>query len=156
MIFMRIDEHILALLRSKNIPFTDFTHEPVYTSEQASRVRGVELKSGVKALCLKTGHGEFLMVLVRADKRADLKAISGKENSPVKLASPAEVLEHTGCEIGSVPPFGFPRPLKTYFDREILDNTEVNFNIGLHTRSLRMAAKDLLKVLDQPVLYDNR
>jgi len=145
---MRIDDHIIALLQSKHIPFTDFTHEPVFTSEQASRIRGVELRSGVKALCLKNSRGEFLMALVRADKKADLNKISELEQSPVKLAAPADVLEQTGCEIGSVPPFGFARQLKTYLDRDILNEGDVNFNIGLHTRSLRMAAKDLLKVID--------
>ncbi len=145
---MDVTSAILDRLRQKKIPYTDFTHEPVFTSEQASRVRGVELKSGVKALVLKNGRGDFLMVLVRADKRADLEKIAKLEKSSVKLASPADVLEQTGCEIGSVPPFGFARPLKTYVDRDILNEEEVNFNIGLHTRSLRMAAKDLLKVID--------
>ena len=41
---------IRELLDDSRVEYRIFEHEPVYTSEQASRVRGVELKTGVKAL----------------------------------------------------------------------------------------------------------
>lgn len=44
---------IKELLNSNGITYEVSEHEPVYTSEQAAKVRGVELKTGVKALVLK-------------------------------------------------------------------------------------------------------
>jgi len=107
----------------------------------------------VKALVCKTSAKKFILVLVRADKRADLDSVVELEGAKkVSLASPEEVLKHTGCKIGSVPPFGHKKALKTYLDREILEEDEVNFNIGEHTKSIRMKAGDLLRVMG-PVLF---
>jgi Ala-tRNA(Pro) deacylase len=141
-------ENIKRILDAKGISYHISEHAAVYTSEDAARVRGVDVRTGVKALVTKTAEGGLLLILVRADKRADLESIALMEGTrKLKLASPQEVLEATGCEIGSVPPFGHVTKLKTYFDREILENEEVNFNAGLHTVSVRMNAKDLKDVV---------
>jgi Ala-tRNA(Pro) deacylase len=140
------------MLDEDGVEYELLEHEPVYTSKQAAEVRGVSVRTGVKALVLKTKESEYILALVRADKRADLKAVASAHGTKkVKLANPAEVLEITGCEIGSVPPFGHIKALKTYMDRDILKEDEVNFNIGSHTKSVRMKAQDLLKVI-KPVL----
>ncbi len=148
-----IEKKIVKMLEEQGVKYEILEHEPVYTSEQAAEVRGVSLRTGVKALVCKTAEGKIILVLVRADKRADLDRVAKLEGAKkVSLASPEEVLKHSGCEIGSVPPFGHPKPLKTYLDREILKEDEVNFNIGEHTKSIRMRAGDLLKVME-PVLF---
>jgi len=139
---------VRQVLDEKGIDYQVSEHEPVYTSEDAARVRGVDVKTGVKALLVKTAEARFVMILVCADKRADLNRIAELEGTKnVRLASPSEVLEVTGCEIGSVPPFGHITKLKTYLDREIMDNEYVNFNAGLHTVSVRMRAEDLRDVV---------
>jgi Ala-tRNA(Pro) deacylase len=92
------------------------------------------------------------MVLVRADKRVDLKLVGELEGKKVRLAMPEEVLKETGCEVGSVPPFGFSKRLKTYLDREILEEEKVTFNAGLHNVSVVMRGSDLPKVVE-PVLF---
>ena len=136
------------MLADNKVNYDIFDHEPVYTSEQAARIRDVDVKTGVKALVLKTHEDRFILVLVRADKRADLEKIAELEGTKnVRLANPQDVFEVTGCEIGSVPPFGHLTELKTYMDREILENDEVNFNCGLHTKSIKMKSQDLLKVI---------
>ena len=145
---MSVLENVKRILDEKGIDYRIFEHEPVYTSEQAARVRGVDVKTGVKAMVLKTEKGEYVMALVRADKRVDLDRISGLEGSPVKLAPPLEVLEVVGCEVGSVPPFGHETRLKTYLDRDILENEFVSFNCGEHTKSITMRADDLKKVVE--------
>lgn len=148
-----IEKKIIRMLDEKKIPYEKSEHEPVYTSEQAAGVRGVSLRTGVKALVCKTSENRIILVLVRADKRADLDRVAKLEGTKkVGLASPGEVLRHAGCKIGSVPPFGHPRPLKTYLDRDILKEDEVNFSIGEHTKSISMRAGDLLKLME-PVLF---
>jgi Ala-tRNA(Pro) deacylase len=141
-------ERVREALGSRNIRYELSVHEPVYTSEQAARVRGVSIRTGVKALVLKTYEHRFIVALVRADKKVDLEKVAELEGTRnVRLANPQEVFEVTGCEIGSVPPFGHLTNLKTYMDREILENDEVNFNCGLHTKSIKMKSQDLLKVV---------
>jgi len=148
-----VTQDVKRILDEAGVEYKLLEHEPVYTSQQAADVRGVDVKTGVKALVVKTYEDKYLMILVRADKRADLERIARLEKTKkVRLVSAEEVKEQTGCEIGSVPPFGHKNFMKTYMDEDILKNNEVNFNIGEHTKSIRMKAKDLLKVID-PVMY---
>jgi len=143
-----------GLLDSNGIPYEVLEHVPVYTSEEAAKVKGVELKTGVKALILKTEEGNFIMGLVAADRKIDLKKLAKiVETKKLQLASPQEVLKITGCEIGSVHPFGNLHGLPTYLDSSILENDMVNFNAGLHTVSIQMRVKDLIKAI-RPVVKD--
>ena len=143
---------IKELLDRKGILCQVLEHEPVYTSEQAAKVRGVELRTGVKALVLKTDKGDFIIGLVAGDRRVDLKKLAKIVGTKsLRLANPQEVLIETGCEIGSVHPFGNLHHLPTYLDVSLLENEMVNFNAGLHTVSIQMKTKDLIKALN-PVI----
>ena len=143
---------IKKLLDQNEISYEISEHEPVYTSEQAAKVRGVELKTGVKALMLKTEEGYFVTGLVAADRKIDLKKLAKiLRTKKLRLASPQEVLKITSCEIGSMHPFGNLHDLPTYMDNSILENNIVNFNAGLHTVSVQMKAKDLIKII-RPII----
>jgi Cys-tRNA(Pro) deacylase len=143
---------IKELLNSNGITYEVSEHEPVYTSEQAAKVRKVELKTGVKALVLKTDEASLIMGLIAADKKIDLKKLAKiARTKKLRLASPQEVLKITGCEVGSVHPFGNLHRLPTYLDSSILENNMVNFNAGLHTVSIEIKAKDLVKAI-RPVI----
>ncbi len=92
-----------------------FEHEPVITSEQAAQTRGFALKQGIKALLFTNGNGEWVIVDIPANQKAHLKKIAeirGWSKRDIRMATPEEVVEITGCEIGSVPPLwpqnGYP------------------------------------------------
>ena len=141
------------MLKESGFEHEIMEHEAVFTSDAAAKIRGVELRTGVKALVLKTPDGRFIMGLCPGDKRIDLKHIAKLECAKkVSLASPEEVLHITGCKVGSVPPFGHPKKLKTYMDKEVLENEWVNFNIGLYTKSAKMRPDDLKRLIE-PVLF---
>ena len=145
---MNVEENLISILEEENIDYERTEHEPVYTSKQASEVRGVPLDTGVKAMVLERADGEMILGLVPADHRIDLKAIGDAESSQVDLADPDEVLEVVGCEIGSVPPFGHQKPLKTYLDPEVLEKDRVNFNAGKHEVSVDIDPEDLKKCIE--------
>ena len=69
----------------------------------------------------------------------------------IELADAKDVRKVTGCNIGSVPPFGNLFGLKVYFDKLVTENDIVAFNAGSHTRSVKMKAKDLVKVVNPVV-----
>lgn len=145
---------VKKLLDQNKIAYVVSEHAPVYTSEEAAKVRGVELKTGVKALILKTDSGDFVVALIAANRKIDLKklakAIGAKK---LRLASAKEVLMVAGCEVGSVHPFGNLFGLPTYSDGSVLENDMVNFNAGMHTVSIQMKAKDLVKTV-RPIITD--
>ncbi len=143
----KMPDRICQQLDELHIWYKRFTHPPVFTSEEAAKVRGVPLESGVKAMVLKTARRVFVLALVPAHFRVDLKQIQKLEGARLKLAKPVEVLEQTGCAIGSVPPFGFEKPIKTYCDKRVFENQTVNFNIGDHSQSITMSGADLRTVL---------
>jgi len=139
---------VKGLLDRNGIVYEVSEHAPVYTSEQAARIRGVELKTGVKALVFRTEQGSFILGLIAADKKMDLKKLAKIVGTRrLELASPQDVLKATGCEIGSVHPFGNLFGLPTYMDPSVLENDSVNFNAGLHTVSIYMKARDLVKAI---------
>lgn len=147
-------ENVLKTLEEKKIDYKKFEHEPVNTSEEAAKLRGVELKTGVKALLLKTSEGSFIMVLIEADKKVDIKKIAQMENTKkLQFAKAEEVLAEVGCEPGGVPPFGYTKNgeshrIKTYIDKNISNNKSVNFNAGDRRVSVSMKGKDLEKVIE--------
>jgi Ala-tRNA(Pro) deacylase len=145
---------IRKLLNNNKVWYEVSEHKPVYTSEHAAKVRGVKLKTGVKALILKAQEEKVFMGLISADKKMNFKKLAKIIGTKkLSLASPQEVLKITGCEIGSVHPFGNLHNLMTYTDVSVLENYMVNFNAGLLTVSIQMKAKDLVKIVE-PIIKD--
>lgn len=145
---MDVENNLISILEEEDIDYDRTTHEPVYTSKQASEVRGVPLDTGVKAMVLEREDGELILGLVPADYRINLEGIGDEEGQDIDLADPNEVLEVAGCEIGSVPPFGHLQPLKTYLDPEVLDKDRVNFNAGKHEVSVDLNPEDLVRCIE--------
>src|ERR1700684_4055668 len=95
-----------ALLESAGVPFTVSQHAPVFTSAEAAAGRGPTLASGAKALVCKLDD-HFVMLIMPADRKLDSKRLRQEQKAKsVRFADRAEVLELTGLEPGSIPPFG--------------------------------------------------
>ncbi|MBS3175713.1 hypothetical protein J4457_00570 [Candidatus Woesearchaeota archaeon] len=71
---MEIYQKIKSLLEQNNISFQEKVHPPTHTSEDSARLRGEPLKIGAKALLLNGDKG-FLLVILPADRRVDLKKL---------------------------------------------------------------------------------
>jgi prolyl-tRNA editing enzyme YbaK/EbsC (Cys-tRNA(Pro) deacylase) len=145
-------DRILQLLKKEHIPFEHFVHAPVYTSEQAAAARNGKIHNGVKAMVLETDRG-IVLALLAADLKLDLKKLAHLfQFKKLQLAKKEKVLEKTGCEPGSAPPFGFTQPMPTYIDESVFDHASAEFNIGLLTESVRLKTRDLRLILPQKLL----
>jgi prolyl-tRNA editing enzyme YbaK/EbsC (Cys-tRNA(Pro) deacylase) len=96
---------------------------PADTSTAKAAALAVNAPQGsiVKSLIF-LADGARLLVLVAGDQRADakrLRAILGLSKRRLRIARPAEVLEHTSFEVGGVPPLGHREPLRTLVDRTL-------------------------------------
>ena len=148
-VFERIEEK----LQQAGIAFTVTRHEPVYTSEEAARIRGVPLSSGAKALVVKAGEA-FCLLVVPADRKLDSKkARSALGVKALRFASREEVLQLTGLQPGSIPPFGSLFGLATSCDPALAGNPSINFNAGDHSVSIAMTYADYLSA-EQPRLLE--
>ncbi|MCA9379300.1 hypothetical protein KC640_02630, partial [Candidatus Dojkabacteria bacterium] len=140
---------ILQLLASRGIKFQHAEHEETPTSEDAARVRGVELSTGVKALILKDKKdGHNVMLCVPGDRKANIKALEEILGSKLEMEKPEVILQKFGLQIGGVPPLGNLIGIPVYFDQAIADIGEANFNCGLRTESIAMDSKDLIAATD--------
>ncbi len=147
---------LLELFKSKGVEYILFEHQPVYTSEEASKVRNVELKTGVKAMLVRSKDGgNYLLADIAADRRIDFpKLESLAKTKHFRFATRDEVLAATRCEPGSVHPLGRLFGIETFLDNSVLENEYVNFNIGMLTKSVKIRSEDLLRVLEPDLLAD--
>ena len=150
-----VEKRIKQILIEKNIPFEEFEHEAVYTSEQAAAVRGLgSAKEGIKSMIFGTEAGKFILVLNPGDKKIDTKKIARLEKvNRLFLAAPEKVEKIAGIPIGCVAPFGLKTKLKTYLNEQLFENEYLYFNPGSHTKTIKIKAADLLKILDTLIKF---
>ena len=145
-------DQIIELLDSENIEYKLTEHEAVRTSEEAARVRGVDIKTGAKAMVVKSKDEYFLLVLP-ASKRINWRkvkdALGAKE---IRFATEEEAEKVTNVQMGAVPPFGNIIGIPTYFDEEITRIEQLNFNPGSRTHSISMKSADLIRVVNPVVI----
>jgi Ala-tRNA(Pro) deacylase len=148
---------IKTLIESKGFEYKHLVHEHVITSRDAADIRDTNIEDALKAIILKMqamdGKYEFIQVVIPANERIDLKKLKiilGSKN--ISLASPIEVLEKTGCSVGSVPPFANLFGLKVYADDSILKKDLVVFSAGTHTDSIQMSAKDYYSLIEPKII----
>lgn len=148
---LSVHDKILAKLQAAGVNYQYHVHPPVYTSEEAAKIRGTKLNQAAKALVVQIDK-EYAVFVVPGDQRADLDALAKKTKAKkVRMASKESVLSKTGIEVGAIPPFGSTMEIKTYLDSRLTKVKEISFNIGLHDRSATIATEDYLRV-EQPTL----
>ncbi len=101
--------------------------ESAATAEGAAAALGCELARIVKSL-LFLADGEPVLALVSGANRLDerkLAALTGVARKRVRRADAATAREATGFAIGGVAPFGHPRALPVYLDRDLLAHATV-------------------------------
>ena len=139
-------DRVESLLNEQGIAYQVLRHEPVYTSDEAARVRRTPLASGAKALVLQ-GRRDFVMFVVPADRKLDSHAVRRTKGwRKLRFATREEVMELTGLAPGSIPPFGSLFGLATLFDKRLGENEVINFNAGEHGVSVRMRHADYILV----------
>jgi Cys-tRNA(Pro) deacylase len=140
-------QQIIELLDKNHIEYKLTEHEPVRTSEEAAKVRGVDVKTGAKAMVVKSKDTYFLLVLP-ADQRINWKKVKSVLNvKDIRFATEEEAEKVTHVQMGAVPPLGNVLNLPTYFDESIKEIEIVNFNRGSRTHSISMKTIDLIDLV---------
>jgi Ala-tRNA(Pro) deacylase len=144
-------ERLQALLASRGIACEVLRHEPVFTSEEAARVRGTPLGSGAKALVCKADE-RFVMIVLPADRKLSSKGVRQAEGvKSLRFATREEVEQRTGLAPGSIPPFGSLFGLPVWCDERLGEHERINFNAGDHAISISLTYADYLAA-EQPKL----
>ncbi len=147
--FLQIKE----LLDQHHVSYYVMDHAPTPTSEIAVRVTGTKPEEGAKAIVLRS-KGRFLMCVLSGNRKIDLKKVRMiLGHKTLSLATPEEVKKATGCDIGSVHPFGNLCGIQLYADRNLIKHEMMTFSAGMVTKSIRMKSEEYLQ-LSKAVVED--
>ncbi len=115
--------------------------KPVKTVEQAVKVTGSRPEQIIKSLLFISEKGPIL-VIVDGKSKVDLNKLE-RMLGKVRLATPEEVKQITGFEVGAVPPVGIK--VKTIVDPTVLEN---EFVIGGGGRTDRLSELNPEKIVE--------
>lgn len=136
-------------LEKLGIPHRIFQHKnPVTSLEQAASDRGQRPGQVVRSILFRVGEGEFIMALVAGPAQISWKILRKHlGQSRLTMATEDEVLAATGYRVGTVGPFGLPRPLKVLIDASILKEEEISIGSGMCNTAVIMKSADLQRAL---------
>lgn len=147
---MTVFERIIELLDKNHIQYQSLEHEPTKTCADAARIRGTSPNQGAKALvCI--ADKKPIMIVLPCSRKLDTKLFKAAFNvKDLRFASPDEVKQITGLEIGSIPPWGSLFNLTTHLDLALASQKQIAFNAGDINRSIIMNYADYHR-LENPV-----
>ena len=148
----QVYENIKSILVTNQIEIEEIQHEEVHTTDDSKRERtaqGWTEGIGSKNLVFHA-KGKFYLVVTTAQK--EIKARKFKKEfgtKDIRFAYQEELTEHTGCEIGSIPPFGYlNEELPIFVDKEIFTYPFFMFNPAFNTKSIRVKTEDLKRIYE--------
>lgn len=146
---------IKDFLTHNNCWFETFEHEPVRTSEEASKVRpGYSLQQGAKAIIVRVkktgGEKRFVMFVIPATLRFDNEKVKTLfDAKDIRFASEEEISTLTnGIQVGGVPPFGNLFNLEVIADPKLFENERIVFNAGDRRFSIAMKSEEYKKLVN--------
>jgi Ala-tRNA(Pro) deacylase len=160
---MATPEELLEYLDDLGIHHRTIDHPPVFTVDEAKRLRGTLPGGNCKSLFLKNKKGVMWLVVVPEDQRVDLDGLAESlESKRLSFGSPERLMRYLGVNPGAV------TPLAAVNDRdgvvtvavatELLAYEQLNFHPLVNDRTTTISSPDLLRFLEatghQPLLLE--
>ena len=139
-------ERVRAALLAAGIP-AELVHfdATTRTAADAASAIGTSVGQIVKSLVFLAG-GRPVLALVSGSNQLDPGKLARLTGTPIDKANADTVRRATSFAIGGVPPTGFPAPLQTYIDRDLLQYDVVWAAAGTPHDVFRIAPDELLRV----------
>ena len=131
------------------IDHQEFIHPgPVNSLEQAAAERNQPVDQVVRSILFRLSEGEYAMGLIGGPRQISWKTLRQHfGQSRLTMASPEEVEQITGFQIGAVSPFGLPTPLPILVDKNLLDQPSVSIGSGVRGTAVMITIKKLMQAL---------
>ena len=143
-------------LDSLAIPYTTAAF-PTTTPKGAAQVAivlGISEHQAIKTLIFETDKGERILVMVGGDQNVisgNLKKAAGSRN--IQLASPEVVLQTTGYQIGSIPPFSWQEEgFRSFLDQDMLNQSILAVGAGVWGNEILITPSNLVKASQATVI----
>ena len=115
------------------------------TAEEAAAAIGTTVGQIVKSLVFAAGD-QPVLALVSGSNQLDVLKLEALTGAPVRKADASFVREATSYSIGGVPPLGFPSPIPTYVDGDLLQYDDVWAAAGTPRHVFKVAPAELVRV----------
>lgn len=127
-----LDTPAVKALQDAHAPIRIFQHlSKINSLAQAAVERGQHPDQIVRSILFRLPADQYLMVLMPGERQVSWKALRAfLGERRISLATPQQVLEQTGYEIGAVTPFGLPRSLRVLADPTVFAYPEVSLGSG--------------------------
>ncbi len=140
------------LVAELGIAMQEATHPPVFTVEEAAAHPHNLPGEDTKNLLLKDAKGQLFLVTMRADRRADLKALPAIIGSKrLSFASAETLWEALGVTPGSVTPLALVNDVDhrvTFsLDRALADATHIACHPLVNTATVSLATVDFFRLM---------
>ncbi len=144
---------LFAYLEELGIETRTVTHPPVFTVEEAKRLRGQLPGAHSKSLFLRNKKGRMWLVVTLEDRPIDLKALGEQlEAGRLSFGSPERLMSYLGVIPGAVTPFGaindHGQDVHIAIDREMLDLEPLNFHPLDNTQTTAIGSDGLVRFLE--------
>ena len=138
-------------LTQNNIPYQFFVHEgTIHSIEQAAAERNQDVSQVIRSILFRLNDEQYAMVLIAGKKQISWKSLRQHFGmSRLTMASPEEVLEVTGYQIGTVSPFGLKTPVPILADQNVFSQTAVSLGSGISGTAIMILTKDLKQALGE-------
>jgi Ala-tRNA(Pro) deacylase len=145
-------QDLFARFSSLGITTTTREHAPVFTVEEARRLRGEIAGAHCKNLFLKDKNGALWLIVCLEDTRVDLKALPDVIGSArLSFAKPELLRQRLGVDPGSVTPFAVinapPGSINLVLERSMMDHAVLNYHPLENWATTSISPADLVKFL---------
>ncbi len=146
-------DELLGYLDELGIETRTAEHPPVFTVDEAKRLRGPLPGAHCKSLFLRNKKGRMWLVVLYEDTDVDLRWLGDAIGAGrVGFASPRRLDEHLGVIPGAVTPFAVVNDsdhvVRVVLERGLLDAELLNFHPLENTRTTAITPGDLVGFLD--------
>jgi len=146
---MRLTE----FLDKSGVKYTVTEHKPTFSAQRMAAEEHEPGRYVAKPVLVKA-DGKFLMCVVSANHKIDLKALKRQLGAKsVELADEDEMGKIFGdCELGAEPPLGNLYDLPTVMDKELEKDERISFQAGSHDKAVHMRMEDYKKLVGPKIL----
>ena len=147
-------EALFHRLEELGVPFRNREHPPVFTVEEAKRLRGDVPGWHVKNLFLRDKKGTMWLLSTPESRDVDLKLLARQLRARGRLSFGSEerLAKYLGVTAGAVTPFAVMNDpdgaVEVVLDRELLDGAPVSFHPMDNSMTTTVASEDLIRFLE--------
>ena len=148
-------DQVLQALESLGIEHQTFTHEPLYTVEEAQSVEYKDAGAHTKNLFLRNKKGRMFLAVIEHDRTVDLRGLRDLMQLPggqFAFASTERMGKYLGVVPGSVTPLAAINDhggkVQIIIDQRLLQQEWIYLHPCRNTHSTRVRTADLLKALE--------